>query len=446
MSSGKRAHSLLHEVAHFGAGQFRSEGRTEIAALFGVAEDRLDVRTVGRDQPPRLILAEKPPALARLVDLVVEAAPGEIAAGQRRLRGPARRHRIERRKLRDRPLRAQPRGGDVAAENRDQRRLVTPVVERHRAVPLISPARRLHHHVGAGKRAHHVDGLDPLAEIAVRRIAEIGDVAGRHRDDGGIALEGMAGGADQREIALIGACEDQPSVAVLEHIDVVAVEQAADHDLAHLDGGDVRRRHAQHGLGDGRRPGPGRVDDRPCRDHLAKAAIFRHQPPLLAAFRPGAARAGTDHGAARRGIDGGQNHQAGIVHDAVGIFEGGAERPLQRVADRMVGDIEGGGRRQRDCARPAGRRAIAMSATARAGALPNGREWQSASGAPDAARSRARRRARRAPHGHEENAGAQASPDRHGSAAARPRKRPRRDRPAPAGSRAARVRRRRARC
>ena len=216
----------------------------------------------------------------------------------------------------------------------------------HRPVARRKPACGAHHHVGAGKRAHHVDRLDPLAEIAVRRIAEIGDVVRRHRDDSGIALEGMAGGADQGKIAFIGACENQPSVAVLEHIDVVAVEQAADDDLVHLCGGNLRRGHAQHRLGDGRRPGAGGVGDRPCRDDLAKAAIDRHQPPFLAAFGPGAACAGANHRAARRGIDGGEDHQPGIVHDAVGILKGGAERPFQRVAYGMVSDVEGGRGRQ----------------------------------------------------------------------------------------------------
>ena len=89
------------------------------------------------------------------------------------------------------------------------------------------------------------------------------------------------------------------------------------------------------------------------RDDLAKAAIDRHQPPFRAAFGPGAARAGANHRAARRGIDGGENHQPGIVDDAVGILEGGAERPLQRVADGMMGDVDG--RRGRQTVREASR-------------------------------------------------------------------------------------------
>ena len=75
----------MHEIAHFGARQLRPEGRTEVAALFGLAEDGLGVRPVGRDQTPRLVLAEKPPTLPRLVDLVVKTVPRKIAAGQRRL-------------------------------------------------------------------------------------------------------------------------------------------------------------------------------------------------------------------------------------------------------------------------------------------------------------------------------------------------------------------------
>ena len=81
ISSGKRAHSFVHEIAHFGAGQFRPEGGAEVAAVFGVAQDRLDVRAIGGDQAPGLILAEKPPALARLVDLVLEPAQAKSPPG-----------------------------------------------------------------------------------------------------------------------------------------------------------------------------------------------------------------------------------------------------------------------------------------------------------------------------------------------------------------------------
>ena len=47
------------------------------------------------------------------------------------------------------------------------------------------------------------------------------------------------------------------------------------------------------------------------------------------------------------GIHGRQHHEAGIVDDTVGIFQGGAERALQRIAGRMMGDVDGFRRRQR---------------------------------------------------------------------------------------------------
>jgi hypothetical protein len=157
----------------------------------------------------------------------------------------------------------------------------------------------------------------------------------------------MTDGSDQGEISLIGAGENQALVAVPEYVDVVGVEQAAHDDLAHLHGAGtcgrmLRRRLAQHGLGDDRGPCPGGVDESARGDDLTMAAVDRHQPPDLAPLGAGAARAGTDCGTARRRIGGGQHHQAGIVDDTVGIFERDTERPLQRIADRMVGDVDGG--------------------------------------------------------------------------------------------------------
>src|SRR5437660_811014 len=73
-----------HEIAHFGAGQVRTERRTEIGLFFGVAKDRSKPRAVGCDHAAGLRLAEKLPLRARLVDLVLELGPVEISARQRR--------------------------------------------------------------------------------------------------------------------------------------------------------------------------------------------------------------------------------------------------------------------------------------------------------------------------------------------------------------------------
>jgi hypothetical protein len=70
------------------------------------------------------------------------------------------------------------------------------------------------------------------------------------------------------------------------------------------------------------------------------AAIDHGQPPDVEPVGANAARARADRGAPFRGIDGIGDHQPRIVHHAIGIFKGGAERPLQRVADGMVRDVD----------------------------------------------------------------------------------------------------------
>jgi hypothetical protein len=73
----------------------------------------------------------------------------------------------------------------------------------------------------------------------------------------------------------------------------------------------------------------------------ARAVIDHGQPPDVVPVGANAPRASADHCSPLRGIDGIGDHQPRIVHDAIGIFERGAEWPLQRVADGMVGDVDG---------------------------------------------------------------------------------------------------------
>ncbi len=76
------------------------------------------------------------------------------------------------------------------------------------------------------------------------------------------------------------------------------------------------------------------------------AAVDHRQPPEIVPVGADAARAGADVGAPLGRIERIGDHQPRIVHHAVGIFERGTERPLQRVADRMMGDVNRQGRRQ----------------------------------------------------------------------------------------------------
>ncbi len=60
---------------------------------------------------------------------------------------------------------------------------------------------------------------------------------------------------------------------------------------------------AQHVVGEQLEPWPGGVDQDAGGRDIAPAAHLEHEPPVLAAFRAHAARAGADHGAALGGID-----------------------------------------------------------------------------------------------------------------------------------------------
>ena len=155
----------------------------------------------------------------------------------------------------------------------------------------------------------HIGRIEPLTEIAVGRVAQISHIARGHRDDGGIALEGLTYGPYQREIALIGTREDQPMVAVLEHIDIVRLEQTPDDNLAHPARAEHGWSHSQDRLGDRRRPGATGIGERPRRDHAAMAAIDYRQPPDVEPVGANAARTSADIGAPLGRIDRIGDHQ-----------------------------------------------------------------------------------------------------------------------------------------
>ena len=135
----------------------------------------------------------------------------------------------------------------------------------------------------------------------------------------------MPNGADQREVAFVGAGENQPPVIILEHIDVVGIEQPPDHDLADLDRGNPGRGHPQHGFRDRRGPGTRCVDQRARRDDLTVPAVDHRQPPDVEPVSADAARAGADVGTPLGRVDRIEHHQPGIVRHAVGILKRKAE-------------------------------------------------------------------------------------------------------------------------
>ena len=84
--------------------------------------------------------------------------------------------------------------------------------------------------------------------------------------------------------------------------------------------------------------------DRPA---LAAAGVQKLRLPAAAVTAEArAAGAGQNRGAALLGVERVQDHEAGIVDPAVGIFEGTAELGLERGAGRVAAQVERAGRRQ----------------------------------------------------------------------------------------------------
>ena len=102
----------------------------------------------------------------------------------------------------------------------------------------------------------------------------------------------------------------------------------------------------QHGFREQLDPRPGGVDQDAGGCDVAPAAHVEHQPPGLAALGADAARAGADHRAALGGIERIEHDQTRVVRPAIGIFEAASGRPLERRAERIIGEIEGAGRGQ----------------------------------------------------------------------------------------------------
>ena len=81
---------------------------------------------------------------------------------------------------------------------------------------------------------------DRPPEILADRRDEIGDLGAVGRRLGGVAVIVLLGGADQREIVLVGDDEDVASVGVAEHVAAVVLVELRDDDVAALDETDRR--------------------------------------------------------------------------------------------------------------------------------------------------------------------------------------------------------------
>ena len=125
------------------------------------------------------------------------------------------------------------------------------------------------------------------------------------------------------------------------------LEAATNDDVAALDQPHgARQRLADDGVCHRADPGPGGIDQDARSLHLASAARVEHQFPFVPPLHPRAAGAGPNDGAMLGGIERIEHDQPGIIDPAIGIFEAVAERAFQRLADRVMGEIDRARRRQ----------------------------------------------------------------------------------------------------
>src|SRR5262245_52705803 len=113
----------LHEIAHLRAGEIGTQARPEVLEAARGPEHAVDARPVGSHQPPRLRLTQKRPRPARLRYEARDAVPRELAARQARVPGPCRSSLEEMSEAIQRLLGQAPIGRDLAAVDRQQRRL-----------------------------------------------------------------------------------------------------------------------------------------------------------------------------------------------------------------------------------------------------------------------------------------------------------------------------------
>jgi len=173
----------------------------------------------------------------------------------------------------------------------------------------------------AGVSPHHVRRPNRLSKVFADRIAEIRNLLGRGFHLGWIASVVAVGGANQREIFLIGNDEHDAAVAVLKYVCPVMGIELWDDDVRalhqpHFGFGIDARAACQHIL-DPRARG---VDQRPGVDGaaLATQTVFNGDSPdsvrLQDLNRTGA---GADISPAIRGVARRQHHQAGVIHETV---------------------------------------------------------------------------------------------------------------------------------
>ncbi len=233
MSSAVQAHSADIRYLTSALRQGGAERLAEIGHRFRVAEQFAGARAVGMRQPVGM--------RRRQERIVAHQFGGQC---RRSPRHPCRRRAaatlpvqpsraLEPAQIGREPLQrllGEPAiGGDLAAIDRQQRRAAGRVeledVIAGGGLGFAGAVVIERAHAGIGP--DHVLRLDRLCQIFADGIAEIFDFLRRRLHLGRVAVVIAIGGADQREIVLIGNDEDDAAVAVLEHVGAVVRHRAS---------------------------------------------------------------------------------------------------------------------------------------------------------------------------------------------------------------------------
>src|SRR6185437_11661576 len=319
---------LRPQIARFRLVEIGTEDAPEIGERGGGADQLFRPRAV---EPP--IMGGQTRRQPRMPGLEAgqeggEVGVGDIAAGQRRLRCPGRRHRRkERLQPVERVFGELAEGGDLAAEDVERRRParrveIEYIVARHRRWIALAVVKQ---GADAGERLQHVLALEFVLEISIHGGDEIGDLALVRRDLLGAAGERNIGCADQRLVAVVRVDENDALVVVLHQISLRPVPELARDDVAALDQPHrATRIAAEHAADHIIDPGSAGVDDGARLDDAlgAVALVLQFRAPVAVLDAGGnAGGAGEDFRAARFGVDGIERDQTRVVNPAIGIFE-----------------------------------------------------------------------------------------------------------------------------
>ena len=141
------------------------------------------------------------------------------------------------------------------------------------------------------------------------------------------------GGADQREVLLVGDCEEDPPVGQLEEVGEGVVVKFFHDDVAAAHQPHPALRAFARPVEQVEHRGAGGIDHR-AGGELACGGV--DLPMLAYPCQPLGRAMGADGGPAQRGIARVQHHQPGIIDPAIRIDECMVEAGLQRAAGRVA--------------------------------------------------------------------------------------------------------------